>query len=263
MCYLHNVSFNRKLHLIVGFFVNVFSMEIVQSSDEAMLIIISNDEAMSYLEWTPDSDTIVYYPFTSETTINDMKESWTKYNLTNRNVVFWTYQWADCAYINPSNYTVWMYYSWTQIIPRWDFTWFGRLYQIWTSSANPRICSSYSWSPYWILINSSWTMVVWSSSNSNWFNVITWERHLYAVVGNCSTWSYKWYIDWELVKEWSWSWFTIWAWLTIWWHDSQGWASWTVDKFNWYMWRFWLENWQKSAAYIKDFFDKTKRYYWK
>jgi len=41
-------------------------VEIVQSDSESMLIIECNEEASSYLEWKPDSNTLAFMPFTTD-----------------------------------------------------------------------------------------------------------------------------------------------------------------------------------------------------
>lgn len=52
--------------------------------------------------WQPWANTIVYYPFTSQTTVADM--SGNSYNLTNNWATFWTFQGVDCVYVDWTTY---------------------------------------------------------------------------------------------------------------------------------------------------------------
>lgn len=209
--------------------------------------------------WQPGENTLAYYPLNSTSTVNDMKTSWTKYNLTNYNILFGTYQWVDCAYFNSANSRSWLYYSWTQIIPSWDFTWNVWMYLISTSTDNPRLCSSYVWwNNYWVLLNSSWNIVVWSTSSTTWIPTTTGWWHLYTVVWNFSQWSYKWYVDWVLSNTWSWTWISSWTWLNIWWFDNAWSWSATSDKLNWYLSERILENKKWSDDDVMDYYMLTK-----
>ena len=165
----------------------------MQSNQYSSLIIEFNEEAQSYLEWKPDSNTVAYYPFTSETTTNDMKTSGTKYNLNvNKNITFGNYQGANCAYGNSANYYSGLRYTGsTQIIPNQNFTWSCWIYLINTSTDNPRLCSSLGGNPYGVLINNSGKIVCWTTSSTNGFQMQTGSWHMYTVVGSFTSGSYK------------------------------------------------------------------------
>lgn len=215
-----------------------------------------------YSWFVPWENTVAYYPLTSTDTINDMKWHWTAYNLTNRNISFWTYQWVDCAYFNSANSVSWLYYQNTQIIPNSSFTWSCRLYKISNSTDNPRLCSSYSWNPYWILMNNSWNIVCWTTSSTDGYNIPGWERHNRVITWSFTNWTYKLYKDGVLVKQWSWSWYSNWVWLNIWWLDSQNSSSRTSDKFNWYMSKWILENIIWTDDVIMDNYLADRHLYW-
>lgn len=232
-------------------------MTLVQSEPKKLYIRV--DEQW----WQPWANTMAYYPLDSTNTVNDMKGSWTAYNLVNSNITFWVYQWVDCAYFNSANSKSWLYYNLsTQIIPNTAFTWNCWMYKISNSSYNPRLCSSYSGNPYWILMNSSWKIVLWSTSSTNWYDIPAWVRVMFTVTWSFSNWQFSIYENSIPVKTVSWTWYNNGYWLNIGWLDANGSSSETSDKFNWYMSRWILENkiWQQDE--ITNYFLSTKSLYW-
>jgi len=216
-----------------------------------------------YYEWyIPTDDTVAYYPLTSKTTTLDLAYNCYHFDV-NNNITFWEHQWVDCWYWNSANASSWLWEtSWVQIIPNANFTWRCWIYKISNSTDNPRLCSSYGGNPYWILMNNSWNIVCWSTSNTDWYPIPAWERHQYIITWSFSGWSYKLYVDWELVKTWSWSWYNNGVWLSVFGHDSQGSSSGTSDKFNWYLSEWLLERRQWSEGEVKQDFENTKAPYW-
>lgn len=209
----------------------------------------------------PTASTSVYYPMWVKSTVWDYWYYRRDLNV-NRNITFMDYNWVKCAYSNPSNSKSALYYTPNvQIIPNSSFTRRCWLYYNGTSTDNPRLCSSYLWNPYWILVNNSWTMVCWTASNSEWVDLRVWWWHLYTITWSFSSWRFKAYLDWELVNTWTWGWYNNGYWLTIFWHDSDWSSSATSDKFNWYASEYMLENREWSTREIKKDYLDTKKYY--
>lgn len=215
-----------------------------------------------YYEWyRPTDDTVAYYPLNSKTTVKDLAYNCYHFDV-NHNITFGEHQWVDCWYGNSANSSSWLWRtSWIQI-PNANFTWRCWIYKISNSTANPRFCSSYGGNPYWILMNTSWNIVCWSTSNTDWYPIPAWERHQYIITWSFSGWSYKLYVDWELVKTRSWSWYNNGAWLSVFGHDNQGSSSDTSDKFNWYLSEWLLEQRQRTAEEALKDFESMKANYW-
>jgi hypothetical protein len=126
--------------------------------------------------------------------------------------------------------------------------------------------------------SSSWTnraLHLWYSTEGRWLvfalysndadtqstQRANWQWHNYTFTWNWSTW-YNIYVDWTSVKSWTLSsWFyssnnsaQIWWWQIFW--------S-TQNEFKWYMSEFFIETWQWSASQVLEYYNKTKRNYWK
>lgn len=218
-------------------------------------------------DWKPNAHTKAYYPLTSQTTTYDMKTSWTLYNLSNNNVSFWVYQWVDCAQFSPntsSSYTyLWLYYNWEQVINNSWFTWVCWMYHYWFVRDNPRLCSSYSGNPYWILLKTSTGNIVsWTADENNWYPFDNWAWHLRSVTWSFTPSHFKLYKDWELVKEWSWANTSMSTWLNIWWPDSWSYSRYWSDKYNWLMSEYIVEDIIRSDDNEKDYYNQTKSLYW-
>jgi hypothetical protein len=147
--------------------------------------------------WQPWANTIAYYPLDSTNTVNDMKGSWTAYNLTKAGTVTFTDNYSvfnangrlDSQISSmPTNWTVvfWLNHttttSWEQtVISKW-----------WASTQN------YRW---WFCIDSNNKLKV--QINDSWRDVITLENWVRYMV--TYTWSNSWsascvqkvYINWE------------------------------------------------------------------
>lgn len=214
--------------------------------------------------WQPWANTIVYYPLDSTNTVNDLSNN--HYDLTNdwNGVVFWTYQWADCAYFSKGYYNC-LYRSTDQILPTWDFTWNAYLYIVSWWSYNPRLAQSNSDNSWWwyqILLSQYWYLCIYSAWTRGGINTssLTWAWHLYTITGNFTSWSYTFYVDAQQVATQSWAsvpttWIKIWAWWP-WWSSS------TSDKYNWWMGKVIIENKIWSVSEISDYYDLTKWDYW-
>ena len=176
-------------------------MEIVQSSDEAMLIIISNDEANQYMKWKPSANTVAYYPL--ETSAKDeisqntpTYSRWTiTYNGTSCQLSGWAFGW-----------NLWSSFSFTS--PRTIFQWLKptnrRSYsaRLWYPMQNS---SSTWWFEIWETRTDMWwthprfwlTEWSWSWNQNNGWEMPLNERHCFVLV-------YTWtqllcYRDWEVI----------------------------------------------------------------
>lgn len=107
--------------------------------------------------WKPWSNTVAYYPLTSETTVNDM--SGNNRNLTNNNISFWTFNWVDCAY----NSTSWRYLSkdlWFKISDN-NFTINMWIYKTWWEYAG--------YAFFWWLESNNKSIGIWLNSTWDFF----------------------------------------------------------------------------------------------
>lgn len=189
------------------------------------IIIVQSDSIATSFDRTPDWNTISYYKLNSITTTNDQK--W-NYNLTNKwSVIFWEYQWVDCARfpwtdLNSVLYNSSMSFSSrpTQTVALWFYiTWtnedyFQFIYSIGQTTWTWMLWAWYkhSWSPVWLALT-SWT---WSTEVVKKWNLTNW-RHCLMNITNWST-SYQ-YIDNMLYQSytnsltWTQTWLSLWFFL--------------------------------------------------
>ena len=210
----------------------------------------------------PTENTFAYYPLTTSSQWNDMKPSWTKYNLTNTNVSFWTYQWVNCASFTSNT---WLRYNWSYTLPN-PITVSFRFYQTsipsdtdWKqfmfykdgasntisfqavkSTSNLRI--GVGSSNVDIPINPTWKRCYANVSiNSSWWTVdvrLNWNRSTYNV----------WWIS-------SWSLQRIVLWNTITW-------LWFTRQYLWYLSEFIIESKLRTSSDKLSYYNKTKWKYW-
>ena len=76
-------------------------MEVVQSSDEAMLIIDNNEEASGYMKWKPWVNTVAYFPLDSQYQLSDA--TWNFTPSSSSGVSITTLNWIECAFTNSNN----------------------------------------------------------------------------------------------------------------------------------------------------------------
>lgn len=219
-------------------------------------------------EWLPWANTVAYYPLDSTNTTNDMKGSWTAYNLTNNwSVTFWTYNWVSCAYFNwwtwkyltNASLSFWAYPQ--QTVSIWfyttstDTTKYQVIYNIWTVSQNWLLGSWYKHNTLWISL-SSWHSSYEVSQNIN----LSWWWHLLT---NVTNWSVsKQYIDWVFVQTFnnslSQTQTRICFGNTIYWSNTAP----DVNQFSWYLSKCIVEDICWSAQEILDYYNQTKSIYW-
>jgi len=201
--------------------------------------------------WKPWANTLLYYPLTSETTVNE--KSWKNKDLTNTWVTFWTYQWVDCAYFDGSHFlknetsyglswnftaSIWVYYT-----ARWDYE-------------QPRFYGDNSWN-IWIWItppsNYIWYNPRWSETSQILVSDSGWK--LLTVVydwTNC-----KLYVNGANVDTTAKSWYTY--------TDSKLWIGGYVPSplyWKWGLSEFILENKARTADEISNYYNSTKSKYW-
>ena len=244
-------------------FYEVDIVEIVQSNVNAMKIVNSNDEAKSYTikRYESNSNTKVYVPMDT-----DLLDHWpNSRSITNNNSVslaslwnvkfkVWKFSWAVryLTFTNIDNM------SWAWTISAWanTSTWINQMFfSQWTNQNNRLLHVWYS---------SSWRWLVFAMYNNDADTESTqridWNRHLYTFTWNWSTW-YNIYVDWVSVKSW-----TLSSWFQSW---NNTWHIWiqanlsTPVEFQWYMSEFFIETWAWSASQVSEFYNKTKKNYWK
>ena len=217
--------------------------------------------------WRPWANTIAYYPLTITSTVNDMKGSWTAYNLTNNGYVsFWTYDWVDCAFFNRTTSQSWS--NWllrttdsiiqsTCTISLWMKKGSNSLMLhypriIWTPTDNQllniRRDSYYSQWQDWSIISSFSRDDVLADSSEVWRNVI-------ILINN---WTISYYVNNELKYTYSGS-VTINNWITLW---SPQWRTQTWDTYYWYLSEVIIENKIRSDQERSSYYNNTKSNYW-
>lgn len=216
----------------------------------------------------PWSNTLAYYPLTSTSQWNDMKGSWTAYNLSysTQAPTYWVNAWVDCA--NMTNAML-VNYSFNYQISNWYTAnlWFymnsytgGTLVWLDTFSSpsqwqpNDFSTVELSWRPnsaywFWVYTNTWWDKGITSwthtplSSWHNWVATYDWSN-------------VKIYLDWELKATWS---------LT----DTKtrttiflSWRGANNNSLRWYMSEVILESKARTDTEVSDYYNQTKANYW-
>lgn len=222
--------------------------------------------------FTPWANTVVYYPLTSTTTVNDM--SWNNHTLTRKTswCVFWTYWWVDCVYTywnNSSSYRPPLYATLDNISQ------YTHTLNVWACKTGDN-----SWYASWYIFM-MWT---WSNSYKWWVEIIAWTTdyidYAFWYDDMTTSWPYalnawhnivciydkpnsrqKLYVDWTF----------IWQRTTTYTHTINGsyqfalWSdAWNNDynNFRWYISEFILENKEWTAQEVSDYYNATKATYW-
>lgn len=200
------------------------------------------------MAYTPWSNTVVYYPLTSTSTVND--SSWNWHTLNNYNVTFWELQWVDCwkwsatssaqylavNTISATNYTI----NYWIIVP-----------DVWTSYQT----HYYMWG-YWYVWcrqkndNLYFYASSWSATTISWVTTDKW--HNIVVTKNWSSWVI--YIDWVQKATMT---ANVWintsgTWFNIWW-----WQRWHIYLW-WWMSNFIIENKARTQEEVTSYFNSTK-----
>ena len=219
--------------------------------------------------WQPWANTIAYYPLTSETTVNDM--SGNNRNLTNRWwVTFWTHYWISCANItwnsdSPHQNSKYLY---------WDVTWFPtwawqRTYNFWMYQDNQATSQNAMYIAQWTAGMNKMVVVlqwrdfswnVWLTSYWYWSGVtspIIWEWHNIIITYSWSKFSY--YVNGEEKINWVHTVDTSSSLVSIWWTSQE--AN-TWSSFNWCFSSLILEDKERTAQEVANYYNLTKSNYW-
>jgi len=203
----------------------------------------------------PWEHTVAYYPLTSSSTTNDMKTSWTKYNLTSlwNTITYGTYQGVDCA----------------------DFSWGGKCLKADITAIQTLTLS------WWFYITQDGTyqglMLAWGTAGSlfgSWYNKNLWLAitswgNPETVGAKVATWWHHICItkkSWEGGKLYLDGSYNIsqnnltitWNQLVIWWHPTNYNRQ---DSFYGGASEIIYEDKERTAEEVLDYYDKTKANY--
>jgi hypothetical protein len=213
--------------------------------------------------WQPWVNTIAYYPLNSTNTVNDL--SWNNYNLTNTNVTFWTYDWVDCAYFNGSAYLRYTDAN-TLVWTTRTFSIWGKFplhtSWVWAGGVNYYGNSYWDYGRWWLMLqNSQLTINVWDGVQVVWnITVNSWWNHIVLAQDGANICVY---VNWNL--EYTGSSMDIagsWAssnCITIWTKPAYAPAD---TKITGYVGETIVEDVQRTAQEVSDYFDLTKANYW-
>lgn len=208
--------------------------------------------------WQPWTNTIAYYPFDSTNTVNDMKWSWTAYNLTNSWATFWINAWVDCMVCSNSKFVYWNIAT----IPQWATT---RTFNFWvynnsaiapwsvemyflcgTQDTNQMVLfacwgdNPWDWiSQYW---SGSWELT--STTREQWFNA--------CVVYDGTKFIY--YKNWSYIGDWIYTINTNWTFFNI--YARSWWDYWEKFYSN-----FIIEDKARTAQEVLAYYNATKDNY--
>lgn len=211
--------------------------------------------------WKPWGNTLVYYPLTSTSTVNDMSGNNRTLTTAHSLPTFWTYQGVDCAYFNGSNnecgvsntdnnvilpkFTIsfWLYSSSQWDRPVWSnvsyvnrtYYWFGiRAHPNWSNKFRLDWCFSTlsSW-------NNGWHLLLFTYDNRS---EICYVDGVQNATGS--------FTDNEPNNSQT---MKIWCW-----YDQ---ASWYYAYFQWWLSNFIIENKVRTAQEVADYYNQTKANY--
>lgn len=212
--------------------------------------------------YVPNSNTVAYYPFTSETTINDMKKDWTLYNLTNEWwVSFWTRNWVDCAYFDWGN-SARLYntalsfpaYPVQTVVERFYIEGtnsnYQVLYEIWWTTKTGLLWSWYNHSIWLALWSRDWSYEVIKSWD------ITWWRHCLMNITNWN--SSVQYLDNVLYQTFT----NGLSWTQSWIYFGRNWNNTSDNKMTWCLSEVIVENKARDETDRTIYYETTKSLYW-
>lgn len=217
--------------------------------------------------YEPNENTVVYYPLTSETTVNDL--SWNWYTLTqNWNSDFWTYLWIDCVYVH------WSDSSWFKCLTNQSINnsvlWntFTLIFRWARYDSNSTLLCGFWWK------NGSWNGLNYMATSSviNMEVLLNWsinrlqasptinaqERNLFVAVYDNG--AEKWFINTNQVVSGS---YTVWTINVFWvWCAFGTETSWYTYQWNGYVSNCIIEKKARTAQEIVDYYNITKWFYW-
>lgn len=217
-------------------------------------------------KWEPWTNTIAYYPLTSQTTVNDM--SGNGYNLTQVWGSFWTYAWVDC-FSSPSGNN----YMKGNI---GDITQYSHTISIWAYKTGYNgDANVYQWGRWSDAYKGGTEWLQWPSyiRNFYWYDDLdsastywTQERHNIITEFDKPNSKQIMYIDWVKIGERVTTYthgplyytndFYFLGWLA----DGASYSS--AKKMYWYISNFIVENKVRTAQEIAGYYDQTKSNYW-
>lgn len=212
--------------------------------------------------WTPWANTVIYYPLTSTTTVED--KSWNWYDLTNNgNVTFWTNAWVDCA----NFWTPWqgnhnLYYTNPTFLPSWNAS---RTMSIWAYNTRPSQHDSlmmFWWerSSYKLssLFFDAWVYFAWYSADTQQytFTTNTWHNVIATYDGSIV----RLYLD-GVEKGTRTT--TLNTTTPKFWIGWGGTGYWSGNHYrDWYLSECIVEDVARTAQEVADYYDLTKWNYW-
>lgn len=196
--------------------------------------------------WTPWANTLAYYPLTATTTTNDMKGSWTLYNLENyNNVAFWTYAGVSCASFTWNNMI--LYYTEFPARWTWDTTMSCWMY---TTSNNQQYVMT-----YWFEASTALVMQI-----RNWYidpniapvSLNNWHNIVYSVTNS----NLKMYVDGTQVYNAS---YPVSMTKSIWlWRQTFT----ETNNYLWYLSEVIIESKWWTQSEVTSYYNSTKANYW-
>ena len=214
--------------------------------------IYVGDHYQVYPKWKPWANTIAYYKLESDA--NDY--SWNSKNMSNSWVTFNEYSWVNCWYFNGSWYLSrsWSLFTWSSdfTVSAWikpDWNWVsGKGRVIYTNGTA-------SWTrifTMWLKPISTWNLMVWWWSNDRDTSYIPAVNSWTHCVMAHSWWTIKVYCNWSLIYTGSVS-FNISNNISSIWRQVNG-----SDYFYWYLSNIIIENNQRTAQEVADYYNQTK-----
>lgn len=210
--------------------------------------------------WRPWVNTIAYRPLNSTDTVNDMKWTWTAYNLT-WTATFWVDEWVDCY--QSRSYGTMLTIADSLLYGNSNFTVNYWILEKQTSSSHQHVFLSW-WTGkkqqvlMWINWNNNHLMC-WKyfEDYDTWYTLTAWNW-----INVCITYDWsnmKIYVNWNLQLTQSISFWITSSWETSLW-DSSLW--WNNQYFRWNMSEAILEDKERTAQEIADYYNSTKWDYW-
>jgi hypothetical protein len=207
--------------------------------------------------WQPWANTVAYYPLTSVSTVNDMKTSGTKYNLTNTWVTFGTYQGVDCAYLStssqlsntsfnelhwalPRTFSFWVYDKGNSSSWEWVYVFH------WKTQKTNQMVLVFRW-------GNKYQISQWGSSWNFWAPTF-WQWTYHCVIYDGT--KFEWFKNWTSIWTWTYTINTQWNELYFWKHDN------LWNSMDGYFSNIIIENKVWTAQDVSDYYDISKANYW-
>lgn len=208
--------------------------------------------------WKPWANTLLYLPLNSTDTYTD--KSWKNRTTTNYNVQFWTYQWVDCWYFNNAHIQINTLYQHTYplTVACWCYnTWYtadGKIYDTCDNVSNRLTVYYTPTSSRWYTITNKWP-----EFSANWQYQNRWVLFVATYTSDTKIRYLKWN-SLDLSDSNSNSWATSFTptYTNVW----NEWNNAANRYFLWYMSNLIVENKERTAQEIADYYNQTKANYW-